>query len=411
MITKLKLANFRVFNDEVTVRFRPITILIGNNNAGKSSIIKFLLMLQQSASNTYGDGFLMTNGDAVNLGSLYELKNSLSKKRHLRFSLEVSPKGTSKDFVYQYLSQQGISTISKHITEATIQYNPTNAFIGKEHKISSFSEEKNIQECKADITPSSVFLELENDDRNNPIHEQCIESIKYDLQSLRYLSAMREELVARITTDSSASRGRVGKKGEDTILQLWKSDILKEKYKTEFFDTHVKKVLGIDDIKFIGLDRLAVCNARYIATGAPYISIADFGFGVSQCLPVFVQGLLMPPRTHLIVEQPEAQVHPTAQIEMGSFFVDLWRRRRVGSIIETHSDNMLLRIRNHIRKGDISKDDISIVYFHSEGGKATVANLDIQENGVIQEGLPMEFFGGDLLELLRADDNEAESDS
>ena len=48
MLKELKLSNFRLFNDEVTVRFRPITVLIGKNNYGKSSIVKFLLMLRQS---------------------------------------------------------------------------------------------------------------------------------------------------------------------------------------------------------------------------------------------------------------------------------------------------------------------------------------------------------------------------
>ena len=49
MLTELNLSNFRIFDDDVTVRFRPITVLIGRNSSGKSSIIKFLLMLQQSA--------------------------------------------------------------------------------------------------------------------------------------------------------------------------------------------------------------------------------------------------------------------------------------------------------------------------------------------------------------------------
>ena len=62
MLTELKLSNFRIFDDEVTVRFRPITILIGRNSSGKSSIIKFLLMLQQSAE--YGRyQFLTPRGD------------------------------------------------------------------------------------------------------------------------------------------------------------------------------------------------------------------------------------------------------------------------------------------------------------------------------------------------------------
>ena len=35
VLTELKLSNFRIFDDEVTVRFRPITILIGRNSFGK----------------------------------------------------------------------------------------------------------------------------------------------------------------------------------------------------------------------------------------------------------------------------------------------------------------------------------------------------------------------------------------
>ena len=71
MLNELKISNFRLFDDEVTLRFRPITILIGRNNAGKSSIIKFLLMLQQSLGP--GSEYLVSQGPAVNLGKFSEL--------------------------------------------------------------------------------------------------------------------------------------------------------------------------------------------------------------------------------------------------------------------------------------------------------------------------------------------------
>ena len=73
MLTELKLSNFRIFDDEVTVRFRPITVLIGRNSSGKSSIIKFLLMLQQSAE--YGRSqFLTPEGSRVSLGAFRALE-------------------------------------------------------------------------------------------------------------------------------------------------------------------------------------------------------------------------------------------------------------------------------------------------------------------------------------------------
>ena len=134
--------------------------------------------------------------------------------------------------------------------------------------------------------------------------------------------------------------------------------------------------------------------------GKAEVSLSCFGFGVSQCIQVFVQGLLMESDTQLIVEQPEARIHPNAQIEMGSFFVDLWKKRRVGSIIETHSENILLRIRNHIVKGDISLEDVSIAYFHYDEKMPMVTNLNIKADGTMQEGLPMKFFGADLIEVL-----------
>ena len=68
MLTELKLSNFRIFDDEVTVRFRPITVFIGRNSSGKSSVIKFLLMLQQSVLTSRSE-FPVVEGAAVRMGA------------------------------------------------------------------------------------------------------------------------------------------------------------------------------------------------------------------------------------------------------------------------------------------------------------------------------------------------------
>ena len=86
MFKQLKIANFRGFNKEVTMNFAPITVLIGHNNAGKSSTIKFLLMLQQSIG-PRRSGFLVSRGETVNLGLFHNLRNALCNKDRLCFSL------------------------------------------------------------------------------------------------------------------------------------------------------------------------------------------------------------------------------------------------------------------------------------------------------------------------------------
>ena len=192
----------------------------------------------------------------------------------------------------------------------------------------------------------------------------------------------------------------VGQRGQYTLPHLQEMMVeFPERY--EFIKPHLESVAGIDDIRFSrssGYVSRALAKSK--TTGAEVL-IADYGFGVSQCLPIFVQGALMPRYTSLMVEQPEAQLHPTAQLEMGSYFADLWNQRKVGAIIETHSDNILLRLRRLIAKEELSHQDVSVAFFTFDDNKnnmPTIKNLDINEDGSMEPGLPMEFFGADVIE-------------
>ena len=412
MLKELKLSNFRLFDNEITVRFRPITILIGKNNAGKSSIIKFLMMLKQTLEMP-GKGFLVPNGNNVRLGGFYGLKSKASRKRNLGFSLTVGADSSETYDMFRFLNERGLSTDYEKLeytVESNVTYNQRNEFLGKEQGLFFSVEKKKILETKENLSPNSDFVDFKDKWKaaNEKADEQLLESlgkeirkkIVSDIFKLEHLPTMREELRGDIATDAYISSKYVGQMGENTIFELWKERILEIENKREFLIRHCEKILGIEDIRLSEIGRIAVCEAKNAQT-QKWMSITDFGFGVSQCMPVFVQSMLMAPKTQLIVEQPEAQVHPTAQIEMGSFFVELWNQHKVGSIIETHSDNILLRIRNHIKRGELLPDDISIAFFTFEGNKPVVKNLDVSDNGSMQEGLPMEFFGGNLMEILQ----------
>jgi hypothetical protein len=53
------------------------------------------------------------------------------------------------------------------------------------------------------------------------------------------------------------------------------------------------------------------------------LDITDVGFGISQFLPILVEGLLAPPQRTLIIEQPEIHLHPKMQAELADFFIDI----------------------------------------------------------------------------------------
>jgi len=431
MLTELRLSNFRLFDDEVIVRFRPITVLIGENNAGKSSVVKFLLMLQQSLD-PGNPQFLRPEGDRVHLGIFSELNNSLTKEQKLHFELfsdrPVSPsfllsdyikkgdfenidnsnmKFTSKveaDVFYSSESQTGTTKYSliEESTGTEVIDRPMNVsddsnFLGTAKKLyqefdSIKMNHKNPEEMIANLEKMSARLAAEGEFLGN---------FRYDISSLRHLLPIRQEF-QRVVLLAPPPTTEVGQNGKYAIPHLHRM-VSANDANYQFIRPHLKNVTGISDIDFEKTSNyMSRCLAQNAATGAKVL-IADYGFGVSQCLPIFVQGAIMNRETFLMVEQPEAHLHPTAQLEMGSFFCDLWKKRDVGSIIETHSDNILLRIRRLIATKKLDAKEVSVAYFtydEENGNMPIVKNLDINEDGSMVPGLPAQFFGQDIEEAL-----------
>ena len=407
MLKELKISNFRCFDDEVTVRFAPITVLIGKNNAGKSSIIKFLLMLQQSL-NRSNPGFLVSENEKVGLGSLYELKNTNSKSRFLDFSLSVKAEESPKDALSIYLREKVDNPFSAKIVNtvsAKILYDKSNSFQGVNHEITLTADNKNVLSRSKKISQNSLFLDFSDEQQKEATATQknsdaiqminaenaCMETLGINIKTLSHISPVKKIIADAFQANRSIPEKDVGQHGEyamDHLFRLLREGSLD---KQEFLRHYMREVLGIADIDFNTLGGLAECNAKNLLTNAT-TNIANFGFGVSQCLPIFIQGAIKSPGTTMIVEQPEAQVHPTAQLELGQFFADLWEKYKVGSIIETHSDNILLRLRRLISNGKLDASDVTVVFLDIEDGKTIVKNLSIENDGTMEDGLLMEFF-------------------
>ncbi len=165
-----------------------------------------------------------------------------------------------------------------------------------------------------------------------------------------------------------------------------------------FINKHANAILDISDIEFETQSDQIIGKAKNNQTNTRH-DIADLGAGVRQCLPLIVQGAMLPPDSTLIAEEPETRIHPTAQLALASYFADLWTRREVRSIIETHSENILLRLRKLVALGKLSHTDVSIAFFDiGENGETVVNNLDIDEMGYMSEGLPWKFFSQGIIE-------------
>jgi len=103
-----------------------------------------------------------------------------------------------------------------------------------------------------------------------------------------------------------------------------------------------------------------------LTEGHPPRALTDVGFGLSQVLPVLVAGLSLPWDGCLVVEQPEAQLHPRPQAALADFFCALAKCGR-GAIVETHSEPFFHRLRLRVAM-DPALRDLIRVWFIDEPG-------------------------------------------
>jgi predicted ATPase len=145
---------------------------------------------------------------------------------------------------------------------------------------------------------------------------------------------------------------------------------------------------------------LATLRIRRPGRMTEWMIPTNTGFGVSYSLPVVVAGLLAPHESLLIVDSPEAHLHPAAQSAMAGFLAEV-AASGVQVIIETHSDHVLNGIRTAAAvRGAIDPASIRIAFFAHD---PEPARLSITDRGAVSQW-PSGFFDQfevDLGELAR----------
>ena len=138
------------------------------------------------------------------------------------------------------------------------------------------------------------------------------------------------------------------------------------------------------------------------------LDITDVGFGISQILPIIVQGFLSFKNSLTMIEQPEIHLHPKMQADLADLFIDIVNKGESISgdfdnaqkylLIETHSEYLLRRLRRRIAEGKISSEDVAIYFLEhpDDGQSGTIINeKTISSNGYFD--WPQDFYAKELL--------------
>lgn len=344
MIRAIRLQNFKCFQDE-TLDIRPLTLLVGANGAGKSSLLQGLLLAQQAAENAadyvkLNGPFLLSLGKSVDVLCQSGPANS---ELRIEFSME-----------------DGVTVAWRFEERAKEEY-----VLGVTERPPGWKRFDLIYLNAERIGPRDTLGtdSVSTDDLKVGIRgEFTAQVLAAHVLSGRKHSQIREEL-CHPRTEEEGNIAQLGKQ-----VELWMGDI----------------VPGIE-IRPLSLPETNISALRIKRRGVAtdWLRPPNIGFGVSYALPIIVAGLLASPGSLLLVENPEAHLHPGGQSRIGRFLATL-AAAGVQVIAETHSDHVLngVRLAAVESKHRIRHDQIIVQYFPGDDKAARrVQPIDITAKG------------------------------
>jgi len=411
-ITKIAFENYKAFKFRQELCIKPITIVIGKNSSGKSVVSRLPLLLARWLSSsaktplevkfsgvTFGEGFR----DLI-----------YNRFEHGHMSLGITCGGNT-------------TTLELEATIQTIAGRPPiqiiSRFLLKSGDDFSFELNWNLQQPKDPFAPQlyhakgnyvgDVLVEF-----TGLLPEKLINPKDGTTVALPKLTSLHEEIRASIDTIqyigpfrdlpkpsynySKAPSVYPGYKGTTAYQMLGRDAAqIEGKIVEAVGDWYAKKLGGW---KLDIVPRGEEFEVVLISPDNPdvKINLANVGSGMSQVLPLVVRMFLEHERSGGIdiFEQPELHLHPAAHGDLAELFAGAVRREQGRFIIETHSENFLLRIRRLIVNGTLDWHDVIIYWVDDEERPGSMLKpIHIDEDGELDDW-PEGVFSEDYDELI-----------
>jgi len=355
MINQLQLFQFKSFKKE-TFNFSNLSLLTGVNGIGKSSIIQSLLVLRNSFDRGEITTQLTIQGDKlVNLISPDDMLSSRAESSLVGITLVDDQLGLAE---WEVVSEGESNSLS--LTKEIINQEITNFSL---------------------FQPTFQYL---NAERLGPrqFYDKLTVKRNHSLQGYfgEYTPSRLADAVKNleICTLSNLQIGGYSNQVYD-LLSAWVSKIIYPGTRVNLDNTNPTTV--------------TLTYAFENEKGKQFNPL-NIGFGFSFALPVILAVLTAKSGELIIVENPEAHLHPRGQAEMGRFLT-LAANSGVQIIIETHSDHILNGVRLCVKKDKVSPANTKIIYigtYLDKDGHVTYATEPaINEEGKIDEW-PKDFF-------------------
>jgi predicted ATPase len=351
MITYLELINFKCFS-KLRLSLKNMTLLTGFNAGGKSSALQPLLLLAQGLRSSVSPSTFALNGSLARLGTVGDVLPSDTAESIIEFKVSRS----SEERSWVFTTRAG-----DRFLRLTGQAEPV---VGTaDGKLEPLSE------------PSRSVAKL------------------------TYISAVREGAseVFPIPDENSNEVGDVGTDGRFAPYwydQLVDNEVPERRRHPEEPATSFRKQL---DAWLAALFPGAQANAQMISQ-VSMLSLqfrlseigvwhrpANVGYGLTYAFPIIVALLAAEDDQLVVIDSPEAHLHPSGQSQMGQILAR-FAAAGVQILVETHSDHLLNGARLAVKGGVLPHSEMQIHFFSGatkEGHGVVSPTLD--SNGRIDE--------------------------
>ncbi|WFL68497.1 DUF3696 domain-containing protein [Pantoea sp. X85] len=322
-IDRIKLENFKCFLDS-ELNLNKLTFLVGLNSVGKSSVLQSILLPLQSVHKKN----IELNGSLVGVGDYNDVLNIHAPDDSIRITIDID----NETYTWGYKKGH----ISNGLQEAELPL-----LTGKSHKIHSIKN--NFQYISAERWGPRDNVPVMKKYRHGWLGKNGENVIDY-LFSLANENSNSKDFSLKINDPRIHSEAK-----SLTILssiEAWLGEISPGVN----FDVNVYREANIGWSLF-----------GYEGDSKKFRA-SNIGFGISYSLSIISAIIGAKKGDILIIENPEAHIHPRGQSQLGRLLA-LASHAGIQVLVETHSEHIINGARVAIRINKVNHEDVIIFYF------------------------------------------------
>lgn len=397
----LSFHNYKAFGGRESLEIRPLTVLIGKNSSGKSAVARLPLLLA-GAFDDQADAPIPLVVPGIDFGASFL---DLIHNRRPHGTLELGAKvEVAKGFCEEiHVKIQYYHDVKVQVIQELIVDTPDGRYtlvrLGQDPTEEQALYRLDMPDDKtAEIRPRFRGLRVNatspfaRDYKDLDLlrvlssFDSLLRMAAQDLSNVGYLGPFRD-IPQRQYRSPGGLPQNVGRNGSHAPQLLAADAAQKQGVVVKAVGEWYRQFLGGWSLDVVPLGDMFSLVLRSPSDPNVMVNLVDAGTGLSQVLPLVVQRQFEEVTKKgsgglEVVEQPELHLHPGAHGNLADLYIEAIKQ---GSrfLIETHSENFILRIRRRIAEGlDPSLVRIYSVEEDPRSG-STIKAINVQQNGEV----------------------------